>query len=124
MFAHFSQYRLCLPDKDATVPHIMTIFQISLCRCQVRLFYETFGLVCIMTIPFTDLIPIADIAIAGFWPGRGQSNSDQVTFLCPVAGQVQCLPEGFNILNNVICTKNSEYGLRVLAHNGFRSPAN
>src|SRR5690348_5162730 len=123
MFAHFSQDCLGLPDKDASIPYIMTIFQISLCRCQVRLFYEAFGLVCIMTIPFAHLIPKADIAVAGLWPGRCQSDCDQVTFLCLVASQMQCLPEGFDILNNVICTKNSEYGLRVLAHNCFCCPA-
>src|SRR6266852_8273662 len=99
MFAHFIQNCLCLPDKDASIPYVMTIFQISLCGCQIGLFYKTFGLVCIMTITFAGLIPIADIAIAGFWAGWGQSDGDQVTFFCLVVGQMKCLPERFNILN-------------------------
>src|SRR5579884_3247684 len=114
MFAHLCQDGLCLPHKDTAIPYIMTIFQISLRCCQVRLFYKAFNLKCTMTIPFAHLIPKADIAVTGLWPGRCQSNGDQIAFLCLFAGQVQCLPESFNILNNMIGTKNSEYSLRVL----------
>src|SRR5947209_12785450 len=105
MVMQFGENGLNLPDEHATIPHIVSIAQIALCGCQVRLFYKALSAKCTMTVAFTDLLGKTNVTITRFGSGWFDAQCHHVSVFCQFVSQVECLSECLYVCDDGICAE-------------------
>ena len=122
VFAQFGQNRLDLPDKDASVPDVVSVAQIALSGCQIRLLHEALSRKRRVSVSLADRIGETDVAIAGFGRRRFDANCDQASLFGQFIGQRERPAQALDVGDHRVGAERRHYRLRVVAGDHRRCP--